>query len=831
MKIQCSCGAKYAIDVTPGMPPIQFACQQCGQDYSAFINDLIRKELESQRPAPSIARAVPEASAPPAAPSAPPPPPPPGESRLKIRSAAPAPDAPAAPSSPPPPAATGGSGLKISKSAAPAASAGEAPVGTVCVKHSEPASERCYVCQKPICPKCMELFGYFCSAFCKGKADAHKLGAPVYSGQMFAKDADYWQKMGRILAACAAFIVLVVGVWIWYAWFASMPGVYFSVRFDDKSHSGNSYITNNQIVFLHGGTLARYDLGSKKPVWSKELVTKEMVADIIKRENEEDAKLREKWSPGEGGGFSMPPAMLEKETRLGLEEALSLHAAGHNVWVANGEQLTRYDWDSGNAAQTITLTNSFGEFADQGDEFVMLQTDEHGTPSVIHVSMATGEQRVEGIAGLSAKGTAPATPAVPTNALVAKNASGRPRAAGTQKDSGGGLPLTPYGDPNRPLDAKRVEEEAGNLTPGARIALPAIISGNLHQQRIFKELADPGAPDPVKGGKESVAVQEFALVPDTSGYLQFGSRLLEEKFVERNAMKAPPKKSTLDNGNLNVTQTADVANEILNDMQRNNGGGTVTEDVSRYQVAVRKPDAPDAAWSGEIVGEPRLFPLKTVNVVAGGKTLVVLDKSNKKLWQVELTFALGSGMEGGQYGDGPCIERDGTLYVFDQAMLSAFDLANGNARWRLPSVGIVGLFTDDKGMLYVNTTTASLDDIKYSQQIDINKSTQSVFMKIDPKTGKMLWSMHPRGLICYLSGKYIYTYYTFDPGDEEDQLSDATSGLMKPAMTAITRIDPKSGRVLWEHDEPRATVDVKFNGNIIQLVMKKEVEVLKYFTL
>ena len=53
--------------------------------------------------------------------------------------------------------------------------------------------------------------------------------------------------------------------------------------------------------------------------------------------------------------------------------------------------------------------------------------------------------------------------------------------------------------------------------------------------------------------------------------------------------------------------------------------------------------------------------------------------------------------------------------------MSAFDLATGNARWRLPSVGVVGLFFDDQDNVYVNTTTGNPDDIKYSRQIDINQ--------------------------------------------------------------------------------------------------------------
>src|SRR5581483_8075376 len=227
---------------------------------------------------------------------------------------------------------------------------------------------------------------------------------------------------------------------------------------------------------------------------------------------------------------------------------------------------------------------------------------------------------------------------------------------------------------------------------------------------------------------------------------------------------------------------------------------------------------------------PRLFPLESVNVIAGGQSIVVLDKSNKKIWQADLQHDIKDAGEGSRYGAGPCVEHDGTLFVFDEAVLSAFDVATGNARWRLPSVGIVGLFFGDRDMLYVNTTRGSLADIKYSQQIDVNKSTGNVFQKIDAKSGKILCIMNPRGLVGYVSGKFIYTFYTFDPGDEEDLQSDALSGLMKPPLTVITRIDPGDGRVLWDHEEGRATMDAAFSGNTIQLIMKKEVEVLRYFT-
>src|SRR5437667_132118 len=53
-----------------------------------------------------------------------------------------------------------------------------------CPKHpSELAAEKCYVCSKPICPKCMELFGYVCSPLCRAKAASHGIAVPIYEGQ------------------------------------------------------------------------------------------------------------------------------------------------------------------------------------------------------------------------------------------------------------------------------------------------------------------------------------------------------------------------------------------------------------------------------------------------------------------------------------------------------------------------------------------------------------------------------------------------------------------------------------------------------------------------
>src|SRR5580692_4269308 len=75
MKIQCSCGAKYAFDLTPEMArePIKFVCPQCGLDSSELVNQLIQQELAEQN--------LPPAPPPPSAPASVPKPMP---ARLKI---------------------------------------------------------------------------------------------------------------------------------------------------------------------------------------------------------------------------------------------------------------------------------------------------------------------------------------------------------------------------------------------------------------------------------------------------------------------------------------------------------------------------------------------------------------------------------------------------------------------------------------------------------------------------------------------------------------------------------------------------------------------------
>ena len=663
------------------------------------------------------------------------------------------------------------------------------------------------------------------------------MDSTVHVGSKLLAQREFWRKTGLIGGAVGLALACIFGAWFWYAWIGSRPVVCLSVRWDNISHSGTSRIVDgNQLVFLHGGTLARYNLQTKQKVWSLDLVTQQQVDDAQKAEDEETK---------ESGGSAEPelPRMREKRIRIGLESDLSLHMSGKNVWIVKGNSLTHYNWDTGNADQQINLTNNFnGPLTDHGDELLAVGAAPDGSQSVTHISMDDGGMRTEEFSS---------SPAVP----VAQNATRAAPAAGSPQ---GGLPVSPY-QSSQPMNPSRVAEQAQNMSYAGRLALPALVANSAHNEQINQEVqsedrsqqrpqrrfrgsqrsgSQPGSQQSGSDDSDetSINAQDFNLLPDGDSYIAFGRQMIKENIVKREAMRAPPQHSALDSGNLSAANETSAVNEQLNEMQRNNGADTVTEDDSTFQVVLRRPGSTTPDWTGQVIGSPQFFPLNTVNVLAAGKTITVFDKSNKKLWQGNLTYEVTGGGEPGstfqsQFGAGPCVENNGTLYVFDQAVLTAYDPSTGNVHWRIPSVGVVGLFFDDKGMVYVNTTSGNPDDIKYSRQIDVTKQTEAVVMKVDPSSGTILWRYNPGGYISYLSGKFIYTWRYYDPGDQEDVVNDAMASLQGPAYLKIIRISPSTGHVMWEHDEDRAPIEVQFDRNTISLVLKKEVEVLRFFSL
>lgn len=675
----------------------------------------------------------------------------------------------------------------------------------------------------------MELFGYVCSPLCKSKAEAQGIEIPEFGGQRDVKEARTWRKTVLVTTTVGSIIAVALGAWIWWIAYGSRPHVVFSVKFGERKHSGqSSFAGQNQIVFLHGGTLARYDMKQKKEIWSFNLIDDKEIDRLVAKEMDEAKKEIDR-ANSETPEFvpKMPrPDKLKKELIRETAAEMNLRVVGQNIWLMTPGKLTRYDWDSGKTNKEIVLKDHWGGMLRHGDELLAMESD-HGKESVTRINLTTCDVRSEDI-------VLPPRPAptVKTNAnrAVAKAAPG-PQQKGS---AGRGLPTVAGKDAGKPLDPAKVAEQASHLSLPAKIALPAVLANTVNQERTLQELDDEnGAPrKPVD--PNDPAANFFVLIPTKDGFLQFSSRLLEEKFTAHSAMKAAPKKSALE-GNVTVASTADVANEMLNEMQRQNGGEMVTEDESRYLVKLQSPGGSNA-WSGEITGPPKLFPLKTVTVLASNKKVTVFDKTNKKLWEGTLNYNVPGGGSGepddeeSTSGEGPCVEHKDTLYVFDQGALHAFDLKTGNARWRIPSVGISGLFFDDKDMIYVNSTDASPDSIKYSRQIDISSKVATILQKVDPQNGKVLWITRPGGAVNYVSGPFIYAVQSYSPFEEDDDEDPytPTTGFETPPYLRIRRIDPKTGKELWEYFQQRAPLDVAFDKNNIRIVFRKEVQVLKF---
>jgi hypothetical protein len=121
-----------------------------------------------------------------------------------------------------------------------------------------------------------------------------------------------------------------------------------------------------------------------------------------------------------------------------------------------------------------------------------------------------------------------------------------------------------------------------------------------------------------------------------------------------------------------------------------------------------------------------------VDVVAAGQAISVFNKINRKLWDAKLTYSVASRYSEEQ---APCLETKDALYFADLGILARYDLATGTVRWRLNSVGISRIQADERGKLYINTTTAGPESIKYSEQINIHDKIHPVILKVDPETG------------------------------------------------------------------------------------------------
>lgn len=144
VKIQCGCGAKYSLEVEREHVDagVQLICQECGADNSEML-----RQIFAQQVAGPVAVPV---------------------GRLLTTTDTIATDA-----------------IAVAKE----------PEAIQCRRHpgNFQTAEKCAVCGKPLCPICLEQLGYFCSPFCKGKAEQAQMAVPEYAGQRVVVERQFWR--------------------------------------------------------------------------------------------------------------------------------------------------------------------------------------------------------------------------------------------------------------------------------------------------------------------------------------------------------------------------------------------------------------------------------------------------------------------------------------------------------------------------------------------------------------------------------------------------------------------------------------------------------------
>jgi hypothetical protein len=479
------------------------------------------------------------------------------------------------------------------------------------------------------------------------------------------------------------------------------------------------------------------------------------------------AEQRQLWSVALNSGIPAPIPL--NSARGEIEEPARLYpephiiATANDLWILFPGHLAQYDRHTGNRKKEIPLNPPFFGMAQNGNGITVISSDESGQQIMTRIALADGTIQTDPIKSTGA---------------VASPSRSRPQP-------------------------------------------PAIVvSTNSAEYAMLAKLV---AAKAIKLAERTSWGDKF--VPDGANVVQMKVDLIERKAIIHLAMKAQKKSMVEDN--LTAGQSMGASEQMINDLRREQTGGVEEEDASRYQVTLRRwpaNNAPD--WTGEVIGAPAFFALKTRNVLVAGSSIQVFDKNNKKLWSASLTYSIPphNSEDFVTEADPPCVESDNTLYVFDRGMLTSFDAATGQVHWRLTSVGISQVQPDGKGRLYVTSTTASPDSIQFSQQFNLSAKVNPVILKVDAATGRVLWRIEGIGDKCLLSGKFIYAARAAEnpmitPGEDPVLYFD------------LYRLSPSDGRTMWDYSQSRHPVQIEVQGNQILLHFQGELQVLKFFSL
>ncbi len=677
----------------------------------------------------------------------------------------------------------------------------------------------------------MEQFGYICSVFCRQQAEAQGIKIPRCKLQRRGIEDKQMVQAQRIGWAVVGILLVMGGFWFWYAWFARVPKVVYSVPLvvpnpdSDKPFKPDAYyqlIGPGELLSVKNRELDLYDVPHEKMLWTAKLQSDAEVAAVkaAKAKNEEIMRLT--------------PKKIDTDTQADITQYHGLDPLGfrddfffadpgvavttNDVWIWFSDRLLRFDRATG-SPKDAGVKDHIVNVSYSGDMLLVLTHEQNGRETLTEITLPDGSsQNVEITPGktnevAAAKGKSATGKG--TNRLdLAKGAAGKTgaslaakridtgkagrlsaRSAGNAGATAGGTPAKPAGPMGTSLDALQAAAAVGG------------------------DAADDSSDDEF-GAMGYYGYHSRDYQPASVNVAQFQSKMLEHKVITHESMAPKPqKKLMVDSDNLTAGKSLSAAVEMANAMTPQM---STEEDVSVYEVTLHRlfaPGAPD--WTNQVTGEPAFFPLQTVDVVGAGKDIYVLDKNNKLLWKAKLTYNIPArSLYFSRSGDrnSQCLETKDSLYVADESMLTRFDLATGEEKWHLNISGVRDLKLDSKGQIYAVS--------EQSQGSGINARSRPVISKVDWKTGKELWSLESAGDSLMMSGKFIYT----------TRISTAMAFLKleegPDVHYNLNLINPSSGRVIWNyHAGNRHIVRTEVQQNWILLHFRDEVLVMKFWSL
>jgi|GEM_PF-3218881 hypothetical protein len=344
IKIQCPCGAKHALDITPEQAAggVRFICEACGIDRSEAVNQVIQEQLDLSRHAARGGK-----------------PPPASEAELSPLQSQPQ---PLGPSSEP-----AGQGSQAAMTEMPA----------VCLKHpGRFVVAECPVCHNPLCPVCMEEFGPVCSAACRRRAKAEGIPLPAQVGQPAAAAGQFRRLIGWVILGVMALGLVALGVLGWYWLVGSKPRLVLSLKLRAAGAAGWAQFTEpGQVIYWTGRELTRLDVDGKHQVWS---IT---WSDLPER------------NPGRAGtgqasSGGVPASGTPQVGQAGQPFWVQIH--GRDIWVVAARSVVCLDWSSGRTNREIPLPGRLVTVQPSDTALVLIATRRSDQSTLMRIDLSSG---------------------------------------------------------------------------------------------------------------------------------------------------------------------------------------------------------------------------------------------------------------------------------------------------------------------------------------------------------------------------------------------------------------------------------------------------------